>query len=607
MFKNITFTFTFTFSFSFFFLCFFIAPLQAREPLLRFSAEAYTGVYTVGRADLMVSLDGDGQHNLYVDPQGGYGTDQAWYGDVGLGYRWISNDAAIVGWYVFAGHSRVENSSGFWITNPGVEVMGSRWDARVNAYIPVAGRSDDLGGIESTTAGPSFFTGHSELRTVSFTAFNEVQQVGNGADARVGYQLFSGVPLKAVVGAYFFEIPHAENVRGGGAGVDYWFDDYVRVFARYNYDNRQHSQVVGGLGISFGGVRNGHWADPSLSERLTDPVERYIANLGHGSGIPSQTIRYGRGSGSRIEVLQDNIAFFSQTGGPDNGGTNLTLADCTFENPCGPTDFSQAAVNTLNTLLPNTRMYFNGGGYTAGEEGGGSTPLRLNNGQSVHSRTADYSAPATGTERSTFAGAFTLTGNNHLENIILIPIVGRFPDTGVTLESGNNQITGSSIGTANNRYLFAIENFGDNTRVDASTIFSNILGVVTTDSNFTMQNSTLDLLNVENVGVDGILAVGGSISIIDSRIRVAGSSANAAAVGIRTFSNSDVAVTHSEIAVSNDDTGAAVVLENNSGTINVLESDLNVDGTNPFIATGLPVNIGAGTVCVVNGAVVACP
>ena len=51
----------------------------------------------------MVSLAGDGQHNLYVNPQGAYGSDQQWYGDVGLGYRWIKNDAAILGWYYSQG------------------------------------------------------------------------------------------------------------------------------------------------------------------------------------------------------------------------------------------------------------------------------------------------------------------------------------------------------------------------------------------------------------------------------------------------------------------------------------------------------------------------
>ena len=398
-------------------------------------------------------------------------------------------------------------------------------------------------------------------------------------------------------------------MRGGGAGVDYWFDHYVRVFARYNYDNRQHSQVVGGLGISFGGVRNGHWADPSLSERLTDPVERYMANLGHGSGIPSQTIRYGRGSGSRIEVLQDNIAFFSETGGPDNGGTNLTLADCTFENPCGPTDFSQAGVNTLNTLLPNTRMYFNGGGYTAGEEGGGSTSLRLNNGQSVHSRTADYSAPATGSDRSAFAGAFTLTGNNVLENIIVLS--GGQSSVGVTIEGSNNQIQGSEIGNLGlNFYAVAVHALpGSFAVIHDTDIISNTIGVVAENAELNIQNSALIVDNTTASTGTGVFSDENSVVSIQGSDIVVSGPTTTSNVGVATGSGGMVNVIDSNIDVNNENviTGNAIVLENTNGTINVLESHLNVDATNPFIATGDPVNIGAGTVCVVNGAVVACP
>lgn len=105
----------------------------------RFSANVYTGVYTVGSADLMLSLDGNEIHNLYVNPQAAYGSDQQWLADLGLGYRWINNDAAILGWYAFAGRTRVNNNSDFWIANPGVEVLGRRWDTHLNAYIPVAG------------------------------------------------------------------------------------------------------------------------------------------------------------------------------------------------------------------------------------------------------------------------------------------------------------------------------------------------------------------------------------------------------------------------------------------------------------------------------------
>ncbi|MEN9450569.1 MAG: hypothetical protein RJA83_1187 [Pseudomonadota bacterium] len=409
--------FKFIISLLFFSILFFIPNLEARESLPpRFSANAYTGVYTVGQADLMLSLDGDRQHNFYVNPQGAYGSDQQWYGDLGLGYRWIKNDAAILGWYLFAGRTRVANNSSFWITNPGLEVMGSRWDARINAYIPIAGRSNELGNVDLNIVSQPFFTGHTEVINTVFNIANEIQQIGNGADARVGYQFFHQVPLKGYVGAYYFAIPNTDNVRGGAAGLEYWLDDNIRVFANYSYDNYQHSKVVGGLGINFGGIRK-HWADPSLSERLMDPVDRYLANLGHGSGIPSKTLLYGMGSGSTSQLVSNDIAFFSQTGSPNDGGIGLTLANCTFENPCGPTDFSQTGVDTLNILLPDTVMYFNGGSYDAND--GGGFALTLNNGQSLHSRTADYTTAALGAARSTFIGGFILPGNNQLDSVIL--------------------------------------------------------------------------------------------------------------------------------------------------------------------------------------------
>jgi hypothetical protein len=253
----------------------------------RLSVDANAGgSATVGQADLLLSLKGDERRNLYLDPQAAYGTDEQWYADLGLGYRWIQNDAAILGGYVFASRSQVANQSSFWIANPGVEAMGSRWDARINGYIPVGGRSDDLGIVQFNQSSRFVFSGHTERRVTTYLTGDETQQIGDGVDAKVGYQVFRNVPLKAYLGAYFFNISNADNVRGGAAGVEYWFDQHVKAFVNYTYDNLQYNTVVGGLAVSFGGVDEAR-ADPSLSERLTDPVERYLANLGHGSGIPS--------------------------------------------------------------------------------------------------------------------------------------------------------------------------------------------------------------------------------------------------------------------------------------------------------------------------------
>ena len=593
--------------FKFIFLCvlisfiFFIPSiLEARQPLPpRFSASAYTGVYTVGQADLMLSLDGDQRHNLYVNPQGAYGTDQQWYGDLGLGYRWIKNDAAILGWYLFAGHSRVENSSGFWITNPGVEVMGSRWDARINAYIPVAGRSHEVGNVDYNIVSEPFFTGHTEIIVSEFNVANEIQQIGNGADARVGYQLFRYVPLKGYLGAYFFDIANTDTVRGGAAGLEYWFDDTIRVFANYSYDNYQHSKVVGGLGISFGGVRK-HHADPSLSERLTDPVDRYLANLGHGSGIPSKTLLYGLGRGGSTQLISDNIAFFSQTGTPNTGG-NLTLTECTFENPCGPLDFSQTGVNDLNSILPNTMFYFNGGAYPAND---GLLDLNLRNGQSVSSRTADYSAPATGAARSTFNGGFSLDGNNQLNDIILLPAGGI--TTGITTNdnASNILISNSQIGSSANPYTRGLDiGNASNVSLTNNTIEANLIGLIITNSTaVNVENTTI---NVNGRNATGVFASASTMNLSNGIIMAAGNfPQEVEGVTSTTFSN--VVIDNMQITASNTVGSTNTLSTLSSGAITAINSQLAANGANPTIANGNNIDITFSS-CTLNGTEVICP
>ncbi len=584
------------------FFVFFTSSIEAREPLPpRFSAAASTGVYTVGQADLMVSLDGDAQHNLYVNPQGAYGSDQQWYGDLGLGYRWIKNDAAILGWYLFAGHTRGENSSGFWITNPGVEVMGSRWDARINAYIPVAGRSNELGIKDFNIVSTPVFTGHTETINSVFNEVNAIQQIGNGADARVGYQLFPQVPLKGYIGAYFFDIANTDNVRGGAAGLEYWFDDNIRVFANYSYDNYQHSKVVGGLGISFGGVRK-HWADPTLSERLTDPVDRYLANLGHGSGIPSKTLLYAMGRGSSSEIISNNIAFFSQTGTPNTGG-NLTIANCTFENPCGPNDFTQAGVNSLNPILPNTMFYFNGGTYPANNIG---NALTLNVGQSVSSRTANYSAAATGAARSTFNGGFILNGNNTLDGVILNNTLVA-PSNGISSNGGQNiMISNSQIGSVGNPYTTGVNFLSvSNARITGDTIQASLLGLnILNSTSVDVENSRI---NVNGANAAGVAAAGSQINLSNGVITVTSNAASTSA-GISSISNSSVTADDMQITVTNNGTGAAFDLFTfTSGDIIVTNSQLAANGPNAAIASGTNIIIGALTTCTLNGVAVACP
>lgn len=597
--------------FNFFFIllmCFYSVNGLANSLAPRFSANAYTGVYTVGSSDWMLSLDGDEVHNLYVNPQATYGSDQQWLADVGLGYRWISNDAAILGWYTFAGRTRVNNNSDFWITNPGVEILGRRWDAHLNAYIPVAERSHEINyRVEFNSVSEPFFTGHSEVIKSVFDLANEMERIGNGADAMVAYQLFRQVPLKAYVGAYFFDIPGTTHLRGAMAGFQYWFDQNLKFFSNYSVDNYQHSKLIGGLGVSFGGVRK-HNADPSLSERLTDPVERYLAHWGHGSGMPSRTLFFSEGQATSLQLISNNIAFFSQNGSPNNGGMGLNLTNCTFENPCAPSDFSQIGVNTLNTLLPNTTMFFNGGNYPA-LDSAGTGPMSLNPGQSVASRSADYTESVTGANRSVFNGAFILTNNNTLNDIILLPTNNTVAGNAITATNANNvNINGSQIGSSSNRFaetgLFLS---ASELNLNNSSIFTARRGIrAELNSSLRIESSTVEVTRTTSGRVTGISSSNSEIVMDNSQLNASGLSN---IVGVNALSNASINIINSDISVISTGANSTVrgIATQTGGSAFMELGNLSVTSPSPNAAITSGSNISLFAVeCLFNGTTVVC-
>lgn len=610
------------------------------------------GSATVGQFDLMLPMAGDKQHNLYFDPIVAYGTNNQGYGDLGLGYRGVKNDAAILGFYLFGGYTRIDNNARLWVANPGIEALGSRWDAHLNAYFPIGDRHKTLADVQR-----SYFSGHSEFTDVLHFS----QYAGNGADVSLGYQLFPHMPLKAYVGSYFFNPAQTNNVLGGAAGLECWITYNVKVFASYTYDNLHHSTGAVGLGVEWGGMHTER-INPTVEERITDPVERYLAELGRGSAIPSRT-RVEQAPGS-LQSLADNLAFFSETGGinkpgvyfsqagaPNNGGVGLTAASCTFENPCGPTDLTNQGVSTLNALFPNTQMYFNGGTYNALNVVGGTSALTLLPGQAIFSRTADYSQPATGAARSTFVGQFALSGGNTISNVIIIPPPGNSA-TSIQLlpNEGNVLITGSQIGSStdvNAQPNIGIGSsgagpFNDEAVIDNVTIFAKNLGINFGGPSLIVRNSTINsgssatatsvigvrttaansVINVQNtqinvrsniasslIGLQNSFS-GSTITASDVTITL-----NASAVGAEidalSAGNSTTSITVNRGTVtSNSPAGAAYIVGGGStGFININQGILAVNGSTALIkkaTSTATLTIAPPSTCTVNGTSVIC-
>ncbi|MDQ8039679.1 MAG: hypothetical protein REH83_04665 [Rickettsiella sp.] len=560
------------------------ASADFRFPLPpRLSANGYGSDYAVGQADLMLPIKGDFAHNLYFDPNLGLASDNQGYVDLGIGYRWIQNTAAILGGYLFAGYSRLENNAHVWVLNPGIEALGSRWDGHFNAYFPMGDRNVSLGNYQAF----GFFNNHSQFNNL----FQLVQSDAVGADIIVGYQLLPQTPLKAYAGSYVFA-PNGGNIVGGALGVEYWVREYLKVFVSYSYDNVRHSTGALGFGVEFGGSHT-HRSDPGLEERMTDPVQRYLAELGHGSKIPTR--KYNNQISGPFVVL-NNIAFFSQSGVPNNGGTGLSLQNCTFENPCGPTDLTNAATSTLAGLLPNTTINLGGGTYAAVDVLGGSNGVTLQTGQSI-----------TG-NGSTLAGAINLSGNNSLTDIILLPIGSTVNGSGVDVAAGTTLTIGNSqIGSPSNAFATGISISGSGQAVITdSRIFSNTTGIASAGTNLTVNGTSVTTSNGTNpIGIS--LNAGGSLNLgAGSSVTVSGSGNS---IGINQAVGGSSNITTTGIPVTVTGTGQVIGINQgsgNTGNLTVSGGSIVVNGGNSSIGVGLnssgATSITGGTPITVTGA-----
>jgi hypothetical protein len=300
----------------------------------------------------------------------------------------------------------------------------------------------------------------------------------------VGYQPWDQIPLKASLGSYFFAPDKIKNVVGGVAELEYWLDRHFKLLVSYNYDNVRHSIGSIGLGIELGGARRERTVPQCIQERITDPVERNLAQQGQGSGVISQNTNYfvgpyplkryqydeanhGGGGGPNPgepdpeppteppppppppgEIA--SLTYFSNTGSPNDGSPwTENSGRCTVESPCGPNDFTQANVDAINNALPGASLYFSQGDYTA--HGINTTvPMTLHEGQGVYGRTSDYSSPAPAIARPIFTGWLTLASNNTVSDIVVIYPAGNSNTTSaginLALNATNILIQDSQIG-----------------------------------------------------------------------------------------------------------------------------------------------------------------
>jgi hypothetical protein len=266
-------------------------------------------------------------------------------------------------------------------------------------------------------------------------------------------------------------------------------------------------------------------------------------------------------------------------------------------------------VTTFGGLLPNTQFYFNGGTYTSGGT------VMLDPGQSLQSRSADYSQPATGAARSTITNiSLNLQGNNIVENMILFP--PRLNSDGVTISGANNVIVDSQIGGSTSSTLQAaigVNDSGTNTLISNSTILAKGDAYQGNGSTAIIENSVLQV-NSDDLAIGlSLTSPGSNITVNNSQIIVDNVS-SADTYAIQNTANSVVKVNNSTVIVNSPDANNTSKTYDviNNGMITVSGGNLSANsaGANVGIvdpAGSNPVTIQGGTVCQANGTTVVCP
>ena len=106
----------------------------------RLFATGLAGDDTTGKLEGLLPIYGGNSRVLFIDGQGKYGDDDAWFAGVGMGYRHMLN-GYYLGGYFFGDAGTSKNDHTYWVLNPGAEFLSSVWDAHLNGYFPLGDKT----------------------------------------------------------------------------------------------------------------------------------------------------------------------------------------------------------------------------------------------------------------------------------------------------------------------------------------------------------------------------------------------------------------------------------------------------------------------------------
>jgi hypothetical protein len=392
----------------------------------------YAGTDLLGRADLIVPFWQQADRNAFIYGQSRVSNNDVdnelfsatpWTATAGLGYRQIVHGgSALLGGFVLADLSQSGRQGNyFWDISPGVEALGKVWDFRANGYFPVSDKRWEKIGFADQLNIPDTATFAGNDQFGNYVEIMKYQEIAPGGDAEIGRKLFkiNNVLVKGYVGGYYFDTKGNGSITGGSARLTVQPSGFVELSANDTYDHVSHNTFMLGMRLRLNDIfsskpQHDVIEDRDLSERLLDPIERNLGNLGSGSSMLANEGKY-KIFGRQLEY--DNVHFFD--------GNKTTDGKGTYEDPFSYKQYTQTTIDSIGgtnldsaksvIVDSNPRLYFNYGTYT-----GNPTSINLYDGQSMWGRTQNYAQAAPTNALPIISGQLNLPGNNTVDSLTIL-------------------------------------------------------------------------------------------------------------------------------------------------------------------------------------------
>ncbi len=386
----------------------------------------------------------------FIDMRGHVFNDGKFASNLGVGVRYLSNRIYGANIYYDFRQARkgIFNQIAF-----GLETLGTRWDFRINGYLPVGRlKTPSFDKRYSFLCKFKEFSGNSILVDEINITRKKIEFAMQGADAEVGFHLLNprdNFDLVAAIGPYYFHGQYGKYAAGGKARLAAQINDYIAFEGNFSYDNLFRAIVQGQVTVSipFGkkkkvfknraSTSRACDNDIAMSRRLVQPIQRdeiIVASRHH----------------KKSEHRTTGLAINPATGLPYNAlfvnNANLNAGTGTIENP-----FNQLVLAQLSSIPGDLIYVFTGDGTTTGMAAG----FQLKNNQilmgsglalNVPSNCGTITLPAlqAGAPSITNAGnVIMLASNNILSglNILGTSGAGIFGFNITNIQIQNNQIT----------------------------------------------------------------------------------------------------------------------------------------------------------------------